>query len=48
MPTTLYNLRRNHRSLLDTYYYDSSKKLMEFFKEKVIVPSEEKLLELQS
>jgi hypothetical protein len=45
-PITLYDLRINHRSVLDTYRYRNLDDLLEFFEEKVINPAEVKVKEL--
>jgi Pentapeptide repeats (8 copies) len=46
-PVTLYNLRRNHRSLLDTYRYKNLEDLLRALSEKVIAPAEAKGRELR-
>lgn len=46
-PVTLINLRRNQRSLLETYFYKDSNDLLLSLREKVIIPAEEKVKELQ-
>ncbi|HHT9124255.1 MAG TPA: pentapeptide repeat-containing protein [Candidatus Brocadiia bacterium] len=46
-PITLYNLRINHRSLLETYRYKNLGDLLASFKEKVIIPAEAKVTELK-
>jgi uncharacterized protein YjbI with pentapeptide repeats len=45
-PITLYNLRVNHRSLLDTHWYEDINDLLGSFDEKVIVPAQAKAEEL--
>ncbi len=45
-PTTLYNLRRNHKSLLKTYFYITPEKLLADFEKNVIGPAEAKRKEL--
>jgi len=47
-PSTLYNLRRNHKSLLETYSYRNTDDLLKAFKEKVINPAERKAKELEN
>lgn len=46
-PVTLFNLRRNHRSLLDTYRYKNLEDLLEPLSDKVISPAEAKGIELR-
>lgn len=46
-PVTLYNLRRNHRSLLDTYRYQDLEDLLGALGEKVIAPAEARGRELR-
>jgi uncharacterized protein YjbI with pentapeptide repeats len=46
-PVTLYNLRRNHRSLLDTHWYKNLDDLLASLKEKIIAPAEAKAKELE-
>ncbi len=45
-PITLYNLRVNHRSLLDTHWYEDINDLLGSFDEKVIAPAKAKAEEL--
>lgn len=45
-PVTLYNLRINHRSILDTHWYKDLDNLLTSFEEKVIAPAEAKAKEL--
>lgn len=45
-PVTLYNLRRNQRSVLETYLYESQDELISTLKENVIDPAERKAEEL--
>jgi uncharacterized protein YjbI with pentapeptide repeats len=47
-PVTLYNLRRNHRSLLDTYRYKNLEGLLGSLSEKVIAPAEARGRELRA
>jgi hypothetical protein len=47
-PVTLYNLRRNHRSLLDTYYYKNMDDLLESLGDYIIASAEAKAKELRS
>lgn len=46
-PVTLYNLRRNHRSVLPTYRYTDCDDLLASLEEKVIAPAQAKLQELR-
>jgi hypothetical protein len=46
-PVTLYDLRRNHRSLLPTYRYKDRDDLLASLEEKVIVPAQAKAKELR-
>lgn len=46
-PTTLYDLRKNHKSLLDTYWYKNPKDLLASLKKEVIIPAEAKIVELK-
>lgn len=46
-PVTLYNLRRSHKTLLDTYFYSDIKELKDKLDEKVIYPLELKLKEFE-
>ena len=46
-PVTLYNLRRNHRSVLPTLRYTNSDDLLASLKEKVIVPAQAKIEKLR-
>lgn len=45
-PVTLYNLRRNHQTVLDTHHYKDLNDLLASFEEKVINPTEMKAKEL--
>ena len=45
-PTTLYNLRRNHKSVLETYVYGTPEELLANFEQKVIGPAKAKREEL--
>ena len=45
-PLTLYNLRINHRSLLETYIYENTEDLIFSLNDKVIMPSEKAAKEL--
>jgi uncharacterized protein YjbI with pentapeptide repeats len=47
-PVTLYNLRRNHHSLLDTYLYKGVDDLLLSFKDRVVEPAERKASELKA
>jgi hypothetical protein len=47
-PVTLYNLRRNHRSVLPTCRYKDRDDLLASLEEKVIVPAQAKTKELRS
>jgi uncharacterized protein YjbI with pentapeptide repeats len=46
-PVTLFNLRRNHRTFLDTYWYNDSNDVLKSLEKKVIVPAEAKAKELE-
>jgi hypothetical protein len=46
-PVTLYNLRRNHRSVLPTCRYKDCDELLVSLKEKVIIPAQAKAQELR-
>jgi uncharacterized protein YjbI with pentapeptide repeats len=46
-PVTLYNLRRNHRSLLPTCRYTDRDDLLASMEKKVIIPAQAKTLELR-
>ena len=46
-PITLYNLRRNHRAVLETFVYEDTEDLISSFYDNIIVPAEERAKELQ-
>jgi len=47
-PVTLYDLRKNHKSLLDTYWYKNPRDLLASLKKEVIIPAEAKVKELKN
>jgi len=45
-PTTISNLRKNHKSILNTFYYSTHEDIMNCMNDEIITPAEKKYLEL--